>query len=129
MAIVNAVVLDNKESIDSLEYFTLYTTLDITVTGNFSDNTHKDFQSVVQVIGMQHFPVVTREPLRLDGTGNNQLENFGAPSLTGSGWKAKLVFAEGTQTIEKLKEELNGIVLNSGTIDTTSVINMEFTTE
>lgn len=130
MAIVDSAILDSVDSQENLDYFTLFTTLNITATGNFADSTHKDFVSVIQVIGMQTVPVITREPLMLDGKNNNRLENFGAPTLTGPGWKARLVFEKrGGHTIEKLKNELNGIVLNSGVIDTKNAINMEFTTE
>ena len=37
----------------NIEFYTLFTTLDITRTGDFSDNTQKDFESVVQVIGLR----------------------------------------------------------------------------
>ena len=34
---------------------------------------------------------------------------------------------EGVPTVDTLKDELDGIVLNAGTVDTKSPINMEFT--
>ena len=34
----------------NIEFFTLFTTIDITVTGNYNDNSPKDFESVVQCI-------------------------------------------------------------------------------
>ena len=37
----------------NIEFYTLYTTIDITRTGNYSDNSQKDFESVVQVIGLR----------------------------------------------------------------------------
>tara|TARA_R100000231_G_scaffold136341_1_gene111526 strand:+ start:1290 stop:1694 length:405 start_codon:yes stop_codon:yes gene_type:complete len=112
----------------NIEFYTLFTTIDITRTGNFSDNTQKDFESVVQVIGLRAQPVVMNNPVALNGSGANVLENYGAPTLTGAGHIFKFAFErEGVHSVDTLKTELNGIVLNGGTIDTTSSINMEFT--
>jgi len=111
----------------NLEFFTLYTSLDLTSTGDYADNTQKDFESVVLVIGMRAMPVLQNVPVYLDGTGSNLLENFGAPTLTGAGWIFKFALERaGVHTIQTLTTELNGIVLNGGTIDTTGSINMEF---
>lgn len=112
----------------NIEYYTLFTTLNITRTGDFADNTQKDFESVVQVIGLRAQPIIMNNPVPLNGIGQNLLENYGAPTLTGAGWIFKFAFErEGVHTIDTLKDELNGIVLNGGTIDTKSSLNMEFT--
>ena len=112
----------------NIEFYTLFTTIDITRTGNFSDNTQKDFESVVQVIGLRAQPVVMNNPVALNGSGANVLENYGAPTLTGAGHIFKFAFErEGVHSVDTLKTELNGIVLNGGTIDTESSINMGFT--
>ena len=112
----------------NIEFYTLFTTLDITKTGDFADNTQKDFESVVQVIRLRAQPVVMNEPVSLNGVGAQVLENYGAPSLTGAGFIFKFAFErEGVHTLDTLKDELNGIVLNGGTIDTKSSVNMEFT--
>jgi len=112
----------------NIEYYTLFTSLDITRTGNFSDATQKDFESVVQVIGLRAQPVVMNNPVALDGTGAQLIQNYGAPSITGAGWIFKFAFErEGVHTIDTLKDELNGIVLNDGTIATKGSVNMEFT--
>ena len=112
----------------NIEFYTLFTTIDITRTGDFSDNTQKDFESVVQVIGLRAQPVVMNNPVALNGSGANVLENYGAPTLTGAGHIFKFAFErEGVHSVDTLKNELNGIVLNGGTIDTQSSINMEFT--
>lgn len=111
-----------------LEFFTLYTTLDITVTGDFSDQTQKDFESVVQVIGLRAMPVLMNEPVYLDGQDGITLENYGAPTLTGAGWIFKFAFERtDVHTVQTLQTELDGIVLNSGTISTNNNPNMEFT--
>jgi hypothetical protein len=111
-----------------LSFYTLYTTLDITQTGDYSDDSQKDFESVVQVIALRAMPVIMNNPVELDGTGGNTLENFGAPSLTGAGWIFKFAFERAdVHTVETLEDELDGIVLNAGTIDTDETVNMEFT--
>ena len=112
----------------NIEFFTLYTTLDIRVTGNFNDNSQKDFESVVQVIGLRAMPTVMNNPVYLNGAGANLLENYGAPSITGAGYIFKFATEQpGSHTVQTLVDELNGVVLNAGTIDTKSSINMEFT--
>jgi len=111
----------------NIEYYTLFTSLDITRTGDYSDATQKDFESVVQVIGLRAQPVVMNNPVALDGTGAQLIENYGAPSITGAGWIFKFAFErEGVHTLDTLKDELDGIVLNGGTINTKSSVNMEF---
>ena len=112
----------------NIEFYSLFTTLDITQTGDYSDNSQKDFESVVQCIGLRAMPVVMNEPVELSGSGAFVLENYGAPSLTGAGWIYKFAFErEGVHTITTLTDDLNGIVLNAGVIDTKSSVNMEFT--
>jgi hypothetical protein len=111
-----------------LSFFTLYTTFDITQTGNYADNTQKDFESIIQVIALRAMPVIMNNPVELDGTGSNTLENYGAPTLTGAGWIFKFAFERNNvHTVDTLIEELDGIVLNAGAIDTKDTINMEFT--
>jgi hypothetical protein len=112
----------------NIEFYTLYTTLDITRTGDYSDNSQKDFESVVQVIGLRAMPIMMNEPVYLNGTGSLVLENYGAPTLTGSGWIYKFAFERAAvHSIQTLRDELHGIVLNGGTIDTKNTVNMEFT--
>ena len=112
----------------NIEFYTLYTSLDLTHTGNFSDVTQKDFECVVQVIGLRAMPIIMNRPVALNGAGQNVLENYGAPSMTGAGWIFKFAFErESVHSITTLADELNGIVLNGGTIDTTNTVNMEFT--
>lgn len=112
----------------NIEFYTLFTKLDITHTGDYNDDTQKDFESVVQVIGLRAMPIIMNRPVELSGVGSNVLENFGAPTITGAGWIFKFAFErEAVHSIETLRDELHGIVLNGGTIDTKSSVNMEFT--
>jgi hypothetical protein len=111
----------------NIEFYTLFTTLDITRTGNYNDNSQKDFESVVQVIGLRAMPIMMNEPVYLNGTGSLVLENFGAQTLTGAGWIFKFAFERAeVHTIQTLTDELHGIVLFDGTIDTKNTVNMEF---
>lgn len=112
----------------NIEFYTLFTKLDITHTGDYNDDTQKDFESVVQVIGLRAMPIIMNRPVELSGVGSNVLENFGAPTITGAGWIFKFAFErEAVHSIDTLRDELHGIVLNGGTIDTKSSVNMEFT--
>ena len=112
----------------NIEFYTLFTTINIARTGDYSDNTQKDFESIVQVIGLRAQPVVMNIPVELNVVGPNLLEHYGAPSITGAGYIFKFAFErEGVHRVDTLIDELNGIVLNAGTIDTKSSINMEFT--
>lgn len=129
MALQRAGAMGSMEVLTgNLEFFTLYTKLDITSTGDYSDLTQKDFESVVQVIGLRAMPVIMNEPVELTGSGDDVLENYGAPSLTGAGWIFKFATEmPGAHTVQTLINELHGIVLNSDTVDTKNNINMEFT--
>lgn len=129
MSLIRSGAMGSSEVLSSnIEYYTLFTTLDITRTGDFADTTQKDFESIVQVIGLRAQPIIMNNPVHLNGIGQNLLENYGAPSLTGAGWIFKFAFErEGAHTIDLLKDELDGIVLNVGTVDTKSSVNTEFT--
>jgi hypothetical protein len=128
MSLIRSGAMGSSEVLSSnIEFYTLFTTIDITRTGDFNDSTQKDFESVVQVIGLRAQPVVMNNPVRLSGVGANLLENYGAQTLTGAGWVFKFAFErEGAHSVDLLKDELDGIVLNGGTVDTKNSINMEF---
>jgi hypothetical protein len=112
----------------NIDYFTLYTKLDITASGDYRDHTQKDFDMIIQVIGLRAMPIILNTPVKINGIGQSKIEAYGAPSITGKGWIFKFAFErEGVHSIDTLSSELNGIVLNGGTIDTKDVINMEFT--
>lgn len=112
----------------NIEFFSLFTTLDIRVTGSYADASQKDFESIVQVIGLRAMPTVMNNPVYLNGLGANLLENYGASHLTGAGYIFKFATEmPGAHTVQTLIDELNGTVLNSGVVDTKNSINMEFT--
>jgi len=112
----------------NLEYFTLYTSLDITASGDYRDNTQKDFDMVIQVIGLRAMPIIMNTPVKINGIGTQRIEAYGSPSIEGKGWIFKFAFErEGVHSIHTLTTELNGIVLNAGTINTIDNVNLEFT--
>ena len=112
----------------NIEFFTLFTKLDIRVTGDYADASQKDFESVVQVIGLRAMPAVMNNPVYLNGIGQNVLENYGASTLTGTGYIFKFATeAPGAHTVQTLIDELDGIVLNAGILDTKDSVNTEFT--
>ena len=109
-----------------VEFFTLFTTIDITATDSFTDNTQKDFESIVQVISLRAQPMLMNTPIEVDGVSAG-LDDYGATTLTGAGWVFKFAFERlGAHTLDTPKNELDGIVLNGGTIDTKSSVNTEF---
>ena len=67
----------------NIEFYTLFPNIDITRTGDFNDSTQKDFESVVQLIGLRAQSVVMNNPY-LNGAGANVLENHGAPKFNRS---------------------------------------------
>lgn len=129
MSMIRSGAMGSSEVVaGNVEFFTLYTTLNITSTGNYSDLSQKDFESVVQVIGLRAMPVIMNIPVYINGVGVVALENFGAPTMTGAGWIFKFAFErEAVHTIQTLTDELHSIVLNNGVIDTKNSVNMEFT--
>jgi hypothetical protein len=129
MTLIRSGAMNSQEVVTgNIEFYTLYTSLDLTHTGDFTDNTQKDFESIVQVIGLRAMPIIMNKPVALSGAGANVLEGYGAPTLTGAGWIFKFAFErESVHSINTLRDELDGIVLNGGTVDTKSSINMEFT--
>ena len=109
-----------------VEFFTLFTNIDVTATDNFTDDTQKDFESLVQVISLRAQPMLMNTPIAVDGSSAG-LDDYGAPTLTGAGWVFKFAFERlGAHTLDTLKDELDGIVLNGGTINTKSSVNTEF---
>ena len=77
-----------------VEFFTLFTTLDITATDNFTDNTQKDFESLVQVISLRAQPMLMNTPIVVDGSSAG-LQDYGAPSYNSSFFECSLLFQRG----------------------------------
>ena len=105
------------------------TGVNIMVTGSILDGSQKNFEVLVQSIGLRTMPIILNNPLAVAA-----LENEDAPTLTGEGfvWKFAVefrgAFANDISGVGLLVDELNGIVLPNGTIlDTTGGgLNIEF---
>lgn len=113
---------------NNLQFYTMYTTIDVSQTGNYQDATQKDFDSLVQMIAMFSQVIISNDPVNVGDLSAN-----GAPTLTGAGWVFKFavehpdVFAENGDPLSKLVNSMDGVVLNGGTIATTGTANLEFT--
>tara|TARA_B100000700_G_scaffold329932_1_gene453708 strand:- start:118 stop:525 length:408 start_codon:yes stop_codon:yes gene_type:complete len=113
---------------NNLQFYTLYTNIDITMTGSYADATQKDFDAVVQLIAGYSQVIISNDPV-----GVGDLNANGAPSLTGAGWIFKFavehpdVFARNGNSVQALIDQFDGIVLNGGTVATTGGSkNIEF---
>lgn len=112
----------------NLQFYIMYTTIDIEQTGSYQDATQKDFDAIVQMISMFSQVIISNDPVEV-----TDLKANGAPTLTGAGHVFKFavehpdVFSENGSPIGKLISSMNGVVLNGGTISTTGgSLNLEF---
>jgi hypothetical protein len=111
----------------NLQFYIMYTNIDITQTGSYQDATQKDFDSLVQMIAMFSQVIISNDPVQVADLNVN-----GAPTLTGAGWIFKFavehpdVFKENSDPVGKLISSMDGVVLNGGTIATTGSKNLEF---
>jgi|TARA_B100000941_G_C28458924_1_gene529560 hypothetical protein len=112
----------------NLQFYIMYTNIDITQTNNYQDATQKDFDSIVQMIAMFSQVIISNDPVNVSDLNAN-----GAPTLTGAGHIFKFavehpdVFTESGTPVGKLINSMDGVILNGGTIATTGSINLEFT--
>lgn len=112
----------------NLQFYIMYTAIDVTQTGNYQDATQKDFDAIVQMIAMFSQVIISNDPVNVSDLNAN-----GAPTLTGAGWVFKFavehpdVFDDGNDPLGKLTASMNGVVLNGGTVATTGTANLEFT--
>lgn len=60
------VVKGGQELTKSIEVFEVATTIDITATGDYSDESQQSWDSLVTVIGMRSQPVILSEPLSVN---------------------------------------------------------------
>ena len=112
----------------NLQFYIMYTTIDIEQTNNYQDATQKDFDSIVQMIAMFSQVIISNDPVNVSDLNAN-----GAPTLTGAGFVFKFavehpdVFNENGNPLSKLISSMDGVVLNGGTLSTTGSVNIEFT--
>tara|TARA_B100001094_G_C18182598_1_gene801816 strand:- start:2838 stop:3245 length:408 start_codon:yes stop_codon:yes gene_type:complete len=114
---------------NNLQFYTLYTKTNITMTGDYTDATQKDFDAMVQLVAGFSQVIISNDPV-----GVSDLDANGAPSLTGAGYIFKFavehpdVFSRNGNSVQALIDQFDGIVLNGGTVSTTGGSkNLEFT--
>jgi len=93
------------------------TGINIRITGNIVDETQKNFEVIIQSVGLRAMPIILNDPLAV-----SDLAADGASVVTGEGfvWQFSVeqegVFATKTDNIGLLILELDGIVLPSGAV-------------
>lgn len=97
------------------------TGINIRITGDIADETQKNFELIIQSVGLRAMPIILNDPLAIA-----DLAADGATSVTGEGfvWQFSVenerVFATKTDEVGLLIEEMNGIVLINGAVLDTS---------
>jgi hypothetical protein len=97
------------------------TGLNIRYTGSIADETQKNFELLIQSIGLRTMPIILNNPLAVP-----DLTADGAASVTGEGFvwmfsvEMESAFATSTSDVGLLIEELDGIVLLNGAVISTS---------
>ena len=112
----------------SLEYYTVWcespnaftdpdnaTGINIHWSGNIADEPQKNFELIIQSIGLRAMPIILNNPLAVA-----DLAADGASTVTGEGFvwvfsvETEGAFATKTDPVGLLIEEMNGIVLLNG---------------
>ncbi len=105
------------------------TGVNIRITGDIADETQKNFELIVQSVGLRAMPIIIKDPLPV-----SDLTEDGASFVTGEGfvWQFGVeqfdIFATKTNDFGLLIEEMNNIVLPNGAIlkTTGTKQNIEF---
>jgi len=126
----------------TLQYYTIWaesanaftdpntaTGVNIKTTGNIQDESQKNFEMLVQAVGLRAMPVIMNEPRAVA-----DLAVAGATTVEGEGFVWRFasdrldVFAKEADPVGLLIDELNGIVLANGAVLETTGIdqNIEF---
>ena len=83
----------------NIEYFTLFTKVDITSTGDYSDKSQRIFDTVISLISMRAQPIVIATPYAV-----TDLAAEGSAELTGAGFVFKFI-VEHTGVFASVDEE------------------------
>lgn len=70
----------------NIEYFTLYSKVDMTSTGDYADKSQRIFDTIISLISMRAQPIVIASPYVV-----SDLNAEGAGSLTGAGYVFKFI--------------------------------------
>lgn len=127
------VVSPSQNVTGSVNHITVLTSIDITATGNYNDQSQRNWDSIITVISMRSQPVILSEPKYVES-----LEEYGSSTLTGYGYvfhftvEHNEIFAEHDADLniidpfKKLKEIVDGIMLGEDEVKTFDDNNIEF---
>lgn len=93
------------------------TGVNVRTTGNIQDVSQKNFEILIQTIGLRASPVILSEPAAVE-----ELADEGAEEIDGEGFVWSFTteradhFVLGADPVGLLKEELGGIVLQNGAV-------------
>lgn len=125
---------------NDIKYFVMYvsapnvisnpsevTGLNIQITGNINDESQKNFEILLQCIGLRSMPVEMSNPEKVKDLSK-------VSKLTGEGFEWKFavemanVFSKNGNPVGLLEEEINGIVMPTGAVARTTGLykNIEF---
>lgn len=106
--------LENPDS--NLEFFNLYTKLNLRPSESFSSKSRKDLESIIQLLGLRGQPVMIGMPINAK---DNKLDFFGSKKFKCSGWVLKFAYDRtGLYSADMLVDIFDKTVLAGGVIKT-----------
>jgi hypothetical protein len=121
MARIHGAATAGEHLAGNINFYTLYVKgLDITSTGDLSDQSQQNFEDVCNLINLVAQPVIMNNPLSVT------LDSL-APTLTGSGMIYKFavehgkVFERNSDNTAVLKEIFHGVTINSVLLATSNI--------
>ena len=124
MAKIHGAASAGENLAGNINFYTLYVSgLDITASGNISDQTQQNFDDVCNLINLVAQPVIMNNPISVNLGGL-------APTLVGAGFLFKFavehgdVFARNGDPVAVLKEIFEGVQIDGVTLSNPA--NIEF---
>ena len=106
--------LENPDS--NLEFFNLYTKLNLRPSESFRSKSRKDLESIIQLLGLRGQPVMIGMPINAK---DNKLDFFGSKKFKCSGWVLKFAYDRtGLYSADMLADIFDKTVLAGGVIKT-----------
>ena len=106
--------VENPDS--NLEFFNLYTKLNLRPSESFSSKSRKDLESIIQLLGLRGQPVMIGMPINAK---DNKLDFFGSKKFKCSGWVLKFAYDRtGLYSADMLADIFDKTVLAGGVIKT-----------
>ena len=111
---------------NNLQFYNLYTNINIEQTGNYQDATQKDFDSIVQMIAMFSQVIISNDPVNVADLNAN-----GAPTLTGAGYVFKFAnnAPDGANALTISPNASDGITYAGSSTDDKDLINTKATSK